>query len=482
MSGALIVSGGGVAVATDGMLAATDTCSRLAGELAGGATELRVVARRLDDWALPGPAGAPLRIAADRCALASGLAAAAEDECARLALALRLAAEGYGIAESAAGRAAEAAAELVAAAVGRLLPGLALAAAARLAPLAAVVALVAPRAAAALGLTEQLHALGAHAAGALSDLVSDPRTVAVIRQAVMAADDLALGALGMPAPLIPLLGEDGLGLAGLPFAATLLAGLAGTAGPLRETPIRLAESRVVVEAGPADAPTGWAERFDRILSAGPGTDGMQVLIERYEMPDGTARFEVYVTGTVTFDPVPAGEPWDMTSNVGNARGADAASVRAVAEAMRAAGVDATTPVVLNGYSQGGGIVARVATLPEFNVVGLVAFGGNTGQTPIPESVDAVLVEHRDDLVPALGGRQDNDHALLVERVAYGQGAPPPEGVVVPAHRRPAYAETAALMDGAESERLRAATARFDAFTEGATTVTATEYRFERTEG
>ena len=49
--------------------------------------------------------------------------------------------------------------------------------------------------------------------------------------------------------------------------------------------------------------SGATERFDRIPSAGPGTDGMQVVIERYEMPDGSARFEVYVTGTVTFDPV-----------------------------------------------------------------------------------------------------------------------------------------------------------------------------------
>ena len=424
-----------------------------------------------------------MRLAADRAALAGACADAAGAPADALGTGLVLVAEAYAFTEAAADRAVDSVASQLAAIVGRGIPVLAMAAAPTVAmavAAAGVAALLLPRAAAAVGLEDELAALGAAGLEALNRLVSRPETVALIRRTVGLMDDAMLGAIGVPPPFVSMLGEDGLGLAGLPFAAAVVTGLGGgAAGMLRETPVRIAEAHVVAEAAAPDPPQGWAERFDRIPSAGPGTDGMQVVIERYEMPDGSARFEVYVTGTVTFDPVARDEPWDMTSNVRNAMGADAGSVRAVVEAMRAAGVDASTPVLLNGYSQGGGIVARVATLPEFDVVGVVSFGGNTGQTPIPQDVLTVIVEHEDDLVPALGGRQDNDAAILVERQAYGPETPPPPGVVVPAHRRPAYAATAALMDEAEDPRLAAAAEQLDGFADGAVSVTVTEYRVER---
>jgi len=482
MSDELILSGGGsVAVATDALLTALDACERAAGEAreAGGGLDLAAI--RLDDWADAGAAGHALRLAADRSRDAASLARAAEPPAAALGTALRLAADGYGLAERAATGAAEFAAEQLAATVGRMLPGFVLAAMPQVAVVAAaagVAALVVPGLAAALGLDDELDAAGAGVRDALGHLVADPRVVALIRQGVMVADDAVLGALGVPPAMGPLLGEDGAGLAGMPLVATLITGIAGGVGLLRETPIRMAESTVVT-SGEVDPAQGWGERFDRIPAPAADGDGMQVRIEQYTMPDGAERFEVYVSGTVTFDPVAAAEPWDMTSNIENAIGADGASVRAVVEAMRAAGIDESTPVILNGYSQGGGVVARVATIEGFDVVGLVAFGGNTGQTPIPPGVDAVLVEHDDDLVPALGGRQDNEQALLVRREAYGDDAPPPPGVLVPAHRRPAYAETAALMDAATSDRLESTTGRFDAFTDGATSVTVSTYRFER---
>jgi hypothetical protein len=481
MSGELVIGGGGsVAIATEPMLAAIDACERAAHVASVAAADLAIAAVRLDDWAADGPAGHAMRLAGRRADDAAVLARAAAPPAAALGTALQLAAEGYGLTERVLTGAAELVAEQIAASIGRALPGLALAALPHVAFVVAgagLAALVAPHVVHSLGLDDELSVLGRTAGAALNDLVCDPNTVSLIRQAVMIADDAMLGALGVPATLAPVLGEDGLGLAGMPMVAGLITGVAGSIGLLRETPVRMAESTVVTTR-PVDPAQGWVDRLDRI-PAPAGGDGMQVVIEKYSMPDGTERFEVFVSGTVTFDPVADAEPFDLTSNIENAKGADAASVRAVVDAMRAAGVDETTPVILNGYSQGGGVVARVAGMDEFDVFGVVSFGGNTGQTPIPDDVLAVIIEHDDDVVPALGGRQDNTDALLITREAYGPGTPPPAGVVVPAHRRPAYAETAALMDAATSERITTVGSQFERFADGATAVEVSTYRFER---
>ncbi len=482
MSGELVVGGGGsVAVASDELLAAIDGCDRAAREASAAAHDLAVAAQRLDDWADDAPAGHAMRLAAWRADEAAALARWAEPPAAGLGTALRLAAEGYGVTERAVAGVAELVAEQIATSLGRALPGLALAALPHIALTVAGVglaALVAPHIARTLGLDDELEALGHLAGGALNEFVTDPATVALIRQGVMIADDVMLGALGVPAAMAPMLGEDGLGVAGVPMVASLITGVAGTMGLLRETPIRMAESTVVTTR-PVDPAQGWADRLERIPAPAADGDGMQVLIEKYTMADGAERFEVFVSGTVTFDPVASAEPFDLTSNVENAKGADAAAVRAVVEAMRAAGVDESTPVILNGYSQGGGVVARVAGMDEFDVLGVVSFGGNTGQTPIPDDVLAVLVEHNDDLVPALGGRQDNTDALLITREAYGADNPPPPGVVVAAHRRPAYGETAEMMDAATSERITTVSSQFNQFADGATAVEVSTYRFER---
>ena len=492
MSADLVIDDG-VVVATDAMLATMDTCDRAAGEVAAVARDLAITAARLDglgdgldggcgdgfDGGLGGGAVRSMRQAADEAAVAARLADDAALPAGRLAHALRFAIHGYGVAETAATHAVEFVAEQVAAALGRLLPGLALAVAPGVVGVVGAAILLGPRLATALGRREELDAVGAAVGEAVNRVVSRPEVVSAIRVAVMSADDAIVGAIGVPPLAAGAIGEDGLGITGLPFVAGLAAGAAGAAGLLRETPVRLEATRVSAPAAPAP-PQGWSERFARIPSPGED-DGMQVVVERYERPGSPPRYEVYVAGTVTFDPVAGVEPWDMTSNVQNAMGADAASVRAVLEALRASGADATTPVQLTGYSQGAAVVARVATVAEaegLNVVGLVGFGGNTGQTPIPDDITTVLVEHDDDLVPALGGRQDNDHALLVRREAYAD-EPPPAGVAVPSHRRPAYAATAELMDAATSERMRTVGATVDAFAADAASVTRIEYRFER---
>lgn len=275
----------------------------------------------------------------------------------------------------------------------------------------------------------------------------------------------------MPTALAATLGPTGVGTA--PAANGVM--LAGRSlGMFSETPVRLADMTPV----PVDAsPVGFSERFERIPDTDL-TDGAQVIIERYEMPGQPDRFEVYVAGTVTFSPTATDEPWDMTSNIANAVGDDGGSVAAVRQAMAAAGVTPESPVQFTGYSQGGGTVARLAASGEWNAQGLISFGGPTGSIPIPTSIPAVLVEHREDIVPALGGYQRNEAAVFVEREVFG-GKEVPDDVAVPAHAAEYYAQTAALMDDDGTTRLADAAARLDGFGSGATSVTSTAYRFER---
>jgi hypothetical protein len=143
-----------------------------------------------------------------------------------------------------------------------------------------------------------------------------------------------------------------------------------------------------------------------------------------------------------------------------------------------AGVTPDSPVQFTGYSQGGGTAARLAASGEWNTQGVATFGGPTGGIQLPRDVPAVIVEHREDLVPALGGPQLNHDAVYVQREVFG-GEEVPHDVAVPAHHAQYYAETATLMDAEQNAQLRAAVGGLDSFGAGATSVTSTAYRFER---
>lgn len=302
-----------------------------------------------------------------------------------------------------------------------------------------------------------------------NEAVSNPVTGALARAVAQASSDLVIGLSGLPHEMVDLLGTQA-----LPVAASAIMAGGGIYGMMRETPVRLTAIDGRAVAGP---PVGYADRLARVPDTDE-TDGAQVVIEKYEIAGEADRFEVYVAGTVTFSPVAAHEPWDMTSNLENAAGDDGGSFAAVAEAMRLAGVDENSPVQFTGYSQGGGTAARLAASGDYNTLGLVTFGGPTGQVPIPDEFPAVLVEHRDDIVPSLGGQQENSAALLVRRDVFG-GEEVSSRYAVPAHHYEYYEQTAKLMDAAMSDRIAAPLIALDGFGAGADSVTSTAYRFER---
>jgi hypothetical protein len=297
------------------------------------------------------------------------------------------------------------------------------------------------------------------------DPLNNPTSVDAIRQATSLIGPLILGATGLPA--IP-----GTGRYMFELGVRSLTGVGKSGGMFDETPVKLAATR---ELPLEPTPTTYSDRLARI----PNYDdaGPQVVIEKYVMPGEPPRYEVYVGGTVTFNPLATTEPWDMTSNMMNAAGIESGSVAAVRAAMAAAGVDQDSPVQFAGYSQGGGVAARLAASGDYNTKGLVTFAGPTGQVPLPDTFPAVLVEHPDDLVPALGGPQDNRGAVLVRRDVFEGDALP--DMAVPAHHREYYVQTAGLMDSSRSPQLDSTLAALNRFTEGGTLESRTGYILER---
>ena len=477
--GGLVISGAGsTAVATDDLLASAQRLHRLATEASSIGFQLAHLDRSislgwLQSTSAP-PSAARAELAIDQVRLLAG-----ELECAAKVLdgALNVVADGYGFAEHFIQGMGVGLSGSMGSLLGSIVPA---------AILGAPLVVAAGGALGAAALHGAFAAPGGSVPPATSDggnrrhenneLLTNPLTVSLIRNAVMSIDDAALAASGLPLPVAGLV-SSALGTGGLAFGAGAIARAGSAAGLLTETPVRLAATA----AGDAtSAPVGYREHLARIPD--PDTSGgAQVVIEKYTATGQPDRFAVYIAGTVTFSPEATSEPWDMTSNISNAAGDGGGSVAAVAQAMALAGIDESSPVQLTGYSQGGGAAARLAASGDYNVQGLLSFGGPTGQIQIPQGFPAVIVEHSDDLVPALGGVQSNQHAVIVERQVFA-GRDIPTDYAVPAHHREYYTETATLMDAARSEQVAGSIASLDAFSAGSTGMTSTAYTLERVSG
>ena len=476
--GTLIVSGGGsVAVASDALFGDAQSLDVVHHDLRGaaaalGAADSIVGARMLRR------ADAPLSaLDAEReIDRALDLVAATGHRAAAIAFVLRASAVGYGLANDAASRVAQQLAANLGYSVGMLLPLFASLVVPALPPVLAgllVASIVAPNAVAALP-----GALGGWLAEN-SRLLTNPVTVALVRAGAMSVDDVIGGALGLPRGVVHALGDEGAGVAGLDTSAGAFTVVGAPLGLLAETAVATrAARRRDVDA----APRGIAARIDRIpqrVTAGDGSKrGEHIRIERYAAPGQPDSFAVYIAGTADFSPLAGSEPFDLTSDVTTVAGLPAGAVEAVRQAMRQEGVTADTPVQFAGFSQGGLIAATLAASGEYNTQGLVAVGAPTAQIGMHGDFPAVLLEHTDDIVPALGGNRTDDGPVLVQREAFADRALP-HGVAVPSHDRGEYRRTAELADDARSPQLVDAIARLDELGRGATTITSTTYVAER---
>ncbi|MDQ1606750.1 MAG: hypothetical protein QOJ18_1117, partial [Microbacteriaceae bacterium] len=265
-------------------------------------------------------------------------------------------------------------------------------------------------------------------------------------------------------------GDDGLGILGLGSSAALVVAASNVVGAMKETGVSVSAGPSRVGGAP---PAGFAERAARIP-----TGGAQVRIERYPVVGGTDRFEVYLGGTIDDSLVASKEPWDMTSNVTAIAGGDAGSYDATRQAMALAGIDSSTPVVFNGYSQGGLIASMLAASGDYDTKGLFTVGAPAGQVEVPHDIPYVAIEHSNDLVPAVGGGWKSSEPVLVTRELFDDGADASERYL-PAHELSRYRETARLADAADEGRLTQAADALREFGSGATAGRTTLYRAER---
>lgn len=281
-----------------------------------------------------------------------------------------------------------------------------------------------------------------------SSALTDPHLVTAVRYSVMSVDDVGWGLAGVPPLVAQALGDEGLGIFGADTSAGVVVGVGAGSGLLRETGVRVTAKATAHGVSNAEQ---IKDRVERIPA-----DAEQVRIDRYSTPGVPDRFEVYIAGTADGSLTSGAEPWDMTSNVaamaGGSNGEGAGSYRAVAEAMRSAGIDASSPVTITGYSQGGLIAAQLAASGDYAVDGLITLGAPAGQVRVPHDIPYLAMEHTDDLVPALGGTFASSDPIVVSRRVFDH-PPPVTDIVLPAHQLSNYLDTACLIDNSTNGKL-----------------------------
>lgn len=444
--------GVGISVATEELFehagvhrALADTARELVGVLAIVA---RIDLRRAGTGAVPASA-----LAAERAADAALVELDRVRETAeRLAGLLELAAAGYGLAE----RAAEATKDAVnehlwwlGGAIARVLgPGLLLAV---LPAAPGILSLVAHKKEVGDFLVEHPELYTSWSPGVTGDLAEH-------------FDAALFGFLGLPPALAPLLG-------GTRGSAQLLT-VANPAGTFRESPVRIERSTPLDPPAPPESLTEAAERIKSM------SDDEQVLIEQYELPDGSTVANVYVDGTADWSPWADDEPFDMTSNVWGVAQRESGAARAVELAMQEAGITPETPVQLFGYSQGGIQAALVAHHERFNVVSLVTIGSPVGGIQLDPGIRGLSIGHTEDLVFALDDDQVNAHTVEVTTTRFEPGEPLPH-IAGPGHQFQPYVQTLRRIDDSEAPPIRVELDRILGMTDGAVASSATAYRAAR---
>jgi hypothetical protein len=407
----------------------------------------------------------------------------ASREAGELDVSLRLAAEAYGMVENAMIDGLRVTTGLLGNVLGHLAPFLLLAGAPFLAAGSGVLVGLAARPGASRSPVDAAEWMREN-----PQLANNPAVAAAVRLLFSSSDDIIAGLLGVPPGGGAVIGDDGLGLFGIREAAGLVLGAAGVAGaarglagggaagggrsPLVETPVQTTR----VGTSPVTAPSSIAELASRMPNT--SASGPQIKVEKYETENGDPSYIVYLGGTVDMNAVPAGEAFDMTSNVESMSAGDGASYRAAVEAMRDAGIRPGDPVLEVGYSQGGLLAVQLEQSGDYSVQGVVTLGSPVGQ--LETTAPTLTIAHTEDLVPALGGLDtaSGDDRVLVRRTLYDD-APMPTGDAFPSHDLDAYRETAGLVDASKDPRVEKFIDGAAPFLTGDAKGTATEYRAER---
>jgi hypothetical protein len=298
-------------------------------------------------------------------------------------------------------------------------------------------------------------------------ILTSPASVAIIREMASDADGFGTGFLLVPPPIADAL--ESTRITGVPSSSNAVVDAGRTLG-LFEPTGEVVRKTSSFEFG--TPPTSLVDRAKSFPTPETDPNGEQIRIDRYVEAGKPDRFDVYIAGTVTFDPKTGTQPFDLTSDLNGVGGQSSASYDAVVHAMRQAGVTPSSPVVLNGYSQGGLLAAQVAASGQFDVHGVVTFGAPSAQVAIPASIPVLTVRNAEDLVPATSGYDTNPHAVVVERPVFAS-SPVPSEWAVPAHRLSYYSQTASIVDESHSSEVRNILDPLNRFGAGATRIDST---------
>lgn len=232
---------------------------------------------------------------------------------------------------------------------------------------------------------------------------------------------------------LPVAGAVGLARA----ASTPIAPFARDPGPALVREIR--PGHPGAGPSPGRGPTGVADVMLGLTAAYRG--GRVIRVQRVDAAAGRA-WVVSVPGVRTWGPAPGADPFDLTSAVRAMAGRRGVLAEAVTEAMTRSGVRPGEPVLLAGHSLGGIVVAGLAGDPafrhRFRVTHVVTAGSPIATRPVPDDIRLLELEHRDDPVVALDGRDPPDapHRITVRA----------EAPLSPAHGPAGYLRTARQLD------------------------------------
>ena len=298
-------------------------------------------------------------------------------------------------------------------------------------------------------------------------ILTNRGTVAVIRELASDANGMGAGFALVPPALADML--DSGRITGVSSSANGVVAIGRGFGLFEPSAAAVRKTSSFEFGAP---PTSLVARSESFPDPQNDPNGEQIRIDRYVEEGKPDRFDVYIAGTVTFDLKTSSQPFDLTSDLNGVGGRSSASYHAVVSAMKQAGVTSSSPVVLNGYSQGGLLASQVAASRAFNVQGVVTFGAPSGQVAIPASIPVLTVRNAEDLVPATSGYDINPNAVVVERPVFAT-SPVPSDWAVPAHRLSYYQETAAVVDQASSSEVRGVLDPLNRFGAGAIRVDST---------
>lgn len=181
-------------------------------------------------------------------------------------------------------------------------------------------------------------------------------------------------------------------------------GLIMAGGWLRPAPIEATE---VGDPESVDVEASFEWLLGRTQSVNSADHGMLEIIEVDNGPGQLPTFVVSIPGTQSGGATATENPFDETGIVEAMEFDSKYMGDAVRAALAEAGAEAGDVVVLGGYSQGGMHAANLAADPklgEMYDIGMVVTAGSpVGNTDIPEGVQAVHLEHEQDIVPATDG-------------------------------------------------------------------------------